>query len=643
MMGLRFVLLYVLTLLAAIASIGVVVRMRYRSKSESLLAVFLVWNTLILAPIHVLGWMNVLWPSTLAIVCAFFFGAVLAASFIGTDRRRHRDEIVRSMRDCAQLPVRAISECVRARSLVTIGVVAALGMILWTAWQTYLFPSDGWDAIWYHDTMVGYAIQNHGYAPMDLPMNLTQQANGYPRNCEMTSLWFVIFTDRRLIELPSVMMAIPLVLATYVLARRVTDDKIAAVGFGCAILTVPGVALELRTTYIDLQVGAYLIGALAFCTRPGMRLRDGWMAGVALALLIGGKSIALAWVPVLAVALAIRMFVAQHKRPLATFGTLLGAAALICAMASVTYYRNWINFHNPIWPVAVDNDKWNIHWSGVQTLAETDVNRPVLEVYKAMITPPQPGHDYADTRVYGYGVAAPLVLFPLALLAMPLVVVRGLRWVLDRALGANDPNARRAAWVLAMALIVFAMSVKTPALWSARYNIQIVVGLMLVAAWIGSESNARFATELASVVLVLNLISVYWLDPPIGAIGIDGTIAQAKRRPIDRVANPATGWSMEPKVALAREGLRPGEIVVYGDRITFPSVLWNETFSNRIQYVPSGDAESTAQKLDAMNAAWVVAMPGDYLHAAIAKHPDRWEELGKASLGYPNTAWRRRR
>ena len=51
--------------------------------------------------------------------------------------------------------------------------------------------------------MVAFAIQNHGFSMVDLPFGGAQKINVYPRLCEMTQLWFVIFTDRRVIDMVS--------------------------------------------------------------------------------------------------------------------------------------------------------------------------------------------------------------------------------------------------------------------------------------------------------------------------------------------------------------------------------------------------------------------------------------------------------
>src|SRR5262249_34548395 len=154
-----------------------------------------------LAPIHVLGVRDALTARNLAWAALFTFTVAFAAGFYRTDRGEHVQDILDELTSVAFLPLDALSRAFRARSLVVLVLVYAIGLWVWTAQLSFLHPSEGWDGIWYHESMVGFAIQNHGYAPVDMPDGLMQQANGYPRDCEMTNLWFVIFTDRTFIEI----------------------------------------------------------------------------------------------------------------------------------------------------------------------------------------------------------------------------------------------------------------------------------------------------------------------------------------------------------------------------------------------------------------------------------------------------------
>ena len=123
-----------------------------------------------------------------------FFAALLAASL--WRRPGGNRALARAALAQARLPFDALHEALRARSFVLLGLLMSAALILWTAISSYYAPSwRQWDALWYHEPIVAFTIQNHGFAMVDLPRDGLQKINGYPRLCEMTQLWFVIFTD----------------------------------------------------------------------------------------------------------------------------------------------------------------------------------------------------------------------------------------------------------------------------------------------------------------------------------------------------------------------------------------------------------------------------------------------------------------
>ena len=636
-----------LSLYALLAAIAVAARMRYASRAEVLLATCVLWNALILLPVHVLGVAGVLTAGHLALASLATSSATLGASLAGAGAAgRHVRAVRAAIGGVVRLPVDALVETIRARSLVFVGVLAVLLIAPWTAWLSYLAPSDSWDGMWYHETMVGYAIQNRGYAPIALPMSLMQQANGYPRNCEMTNLWFVIFSDRKLLEVPQSLMAVPLVVATYLLARRFTDDRVTAMGFGCALLLMPGAVLELRSTYIDLHVAALLMAAGALATRPGMRVRDGWMAGLALALVTGAKSLALAWVPPLAVLAAVLLLVSSWRtRRAAALGAIAGCALLIVTMGAVTYLRNWIHFLNPLWPISYESTRLHFRWPGVTSLGSMDWNRPIKSVYAETATAPTPGKDYADTRSYGYGLAVPFMLVPLAAVLLVALVVSGARRGFRRLVlrSPGDEGDRRIAYaVLLVAVIAYGAAV-SPALWQARYNIHVVAGMFLLVAWAsGLPRGRRLGEGVASFAIVAFLINLWWAQPGWG-FTVESALDFAKLPADERALHAAYGWSIADQVAEAREReLGPGAVVAFTDDCTFPGPLWNEHYTNRLEFVPAAlGANGALARIEELHARWFVVGPESALYAVIRAHPERWQEIGLASRGFATTAFRR--
>jgi hypothetical protein len=197
----RWVLLALLTLLSALAALAVAQRTRPSGRVELALTTTILWNLLVGFPIYVLGLRGHLTASWLAVTSGVFFTGVLVAASWGRSFARSVRELAADAIDLFVLPFDGIGRAARARSLVVLALLIVGPLIVYTCVTSYFAPSwRQWDSLWYHETIVSMTIQSHSFAPFPLPPD-TQKANGYPRFCEMIQLWFVIFTDRRLIEL----------------------------------------------------------------------------------------------------------------------------------------------------------------------------------------------------------------------------------------------------------------------------------------------------------------------------------------------------------------------------------------------------------------------------------------------------------
>ena len=125
--------------------------------------------SIVLLPIQLLGYLGLLYPGSTAVA----EGALALAVLFWAGPRR------------ASLPLgnwwragrRALAS---PASLALTGVSTAL--LAYLVAYVILVPSWGWDALTYHDTIIGYAFQNHGLQWIDTFDGLATLVNGYPRN-----------------------------------------------------------------------------------------------------------------------------------------------------------------------------------------------------------------------------------------------------------------------------------------------------------------------------------------------------------------------------------------------------------------------------------------------------------------------------
>jgi hypothetical protein len=623
-----------LSLLAFVASLSIAVRARYDSRAEQAVAIAGLWQGIIVAPILTLGWIHRLTPAALGASVLALSALAFALSVPRRGAREHIRNTWIALWRLARLPFDAIGGA--RRSFVVVGLVAAAGCLIWTACLSYLAPSSAWDGIWYHEMIIGYTIQNRGFQIVDVPPWL-QHVNGFPRVCEALNLWFVIFTDRRLIELPNSVMGMPLMLAVYAIAHRYADRR-AAMGWACAILLMPGVVLQLASTYIDVHVAALFLGALVFCTRPELRLRDAWIAAVWLGLLAGSKGMALAWVPLLGlVAMGRAIFQNAARRPLLVAATIGGGIFLAFLMAGPFYLRNWFVFRNPVWPVTVDSQRFHFHWAGVHDVLE--MNKPLKEMILTALSVPVPGHDWPDTRVYGYGLGVPWLVFPLGVLALILAVLKYAAYL--AGLVARDRRLENLLIVVFPMLLTIPTS---PALWAARYNIHLPVAFMFLIAWL-FDTRSFLLEAFTSIVVMTSLMMLYWAEP--GFITHFPTaLYLAHQSPRERAAFHSAEYTISRETALARDvELGRGDLAAYSETCSFPGLLWNESFSNRIEYFPPGshDPVELVDRVEQSGAKWLAVGSGSSEWQVVTTRTAKWQEVGPASMtGPPTIAFRRK-
>jgi len=633
-MSLGFLLLAVLSLLALAAALSVAMRAEWSSRAETLVGTTMIAHALISVPILTLGWFGILYRPVLALTVAACSLATLEATRRGT-WREHLVGISSAAWQIHAGVLDLVGEAWRARHVALIGIVTSIFVVAWTLLASYVTPSSSWDGLWYHETIVGYAIQNHGFALVDIPTSL-DYVNSFPRVCESLNLWLVIFTDRRLIEAADTLVSPALIASCYVMARRYEGDRLRAAGWASVFFLVPGVVLQLRSTYIDVHVATLLLAATMFVTRPKFRVRDACAAALTLALLAGSKGHALIWLPFLAPIALGRLFIAHWRtQRLAVLGALLFAVVMMGVIAAPIYVRNWLVFKNPIYPV--DYHLGSLHLPGRVLL--DDLKKPFWPVLVESFTPHVPGKDFSDTIQHPYGYALSFVVLPLLFIGMPVAIVRCVRGYLP----GGQPD-RAVNNLLLVMIPLLATAPLSPALWSTRYNIHLACALVLGAAWTTAGTGLKVFREGAlGAALIVSIILLSWADPRWG-IPIEDVVTLAQKSPRERATYHWLMYTVPSETGQARETeLKRGDVVAFTQNYTFPSILWNERFTNRVVYVPfEGDTSAFLGHLRQANAKWATALVGSGEFAALSAAAPEWEPIGLMSITSNWTAFRRR-
>ena len=629
-----FAVLFVLSALAAFAALAVAVRARLRGRAEVTVAASLLWNAIVVAPIYILGLVHQLRAWSLALGAIALSLAAIGLASRGVGLRALTRETMQAVRGQLRMPLEALALTWRPRRFVFVGVAFAALLLPYLVLSAYLGqPLPKWDPLWYHDTIVGFTIQEHGFSMIDLPDTL-QKVNGYVRLCEMTQLWLVIFTDRRLADLANVLFAPAIAAATYVMARRYTS-RVLAIGWGVAVILMPACATYLQSTYVDPQNAALVLGGIVFSTLDRPRLSDGAIAGLGLALAIGSKGLALVSVPIVGIVGAVLLLRAHwYTQRRAAVAVVLGGAVLVIAMAAFTYVRNYLAFHNPFWPdMRVEIPSLGIHWPGQGPWGKemgqgggtpVNLNESLPKLLDHLYALPWSVKGMFFDQAVEYGIGVVWVALPLSALGF----LATLTVALKRRLGYF--TVPRPTPPLAIALILAGMIAGSPALWGPRYHVAHVALVVVLAAWFTARPGwEQLAEPAVSAVILTSFMMIWWAPTPRAYFTPEQLVALAHAAPLERELDKELGAPTLLAPGLAREKeLKPGTLVVFNERYSaYPSLFWNETFSNRIAYIKGGPG--FLDRAAKAGATWVALSPQDPLFAAARAPGSGWQEVGE--------------
>jgi hypothetical protein len=529
------------------------------------------------------------------------------------------------------IPARGLRHAIAEKNISTIAILWCAGVFLLALVVTVLAPAQSWDGFFYHEPIVGYAIQNRGFSILNLPMDQAVQAtNGYPKFCESVAIWFVIFTDKTLIELPNTLCVPGLVLSFYVLARRFTS-RIPAMTWPALLILMPAAWTQMSASYIDLQVAFFLIAATHFSTRPQYRFSDALLATLAMALVMASKGSGLAWIPPVAAIAYGRLLYHNWGQKPAAIALIAGGIALIASIASLTLVRNWYAFHNPLWPLQIDKPQWGIAWHGLITLEQMSPNPPLSELAERAYSLPIGGVDDVVRR--GYGYAIPWVIAPLGLCATLLALIAA---ILETLKLKQQSNAKNFVLVAIPAICAIKTS---PSLEIARYNLHIVMTLMLAICWLMNRAaRMRLNEAIMGASTALSIIPFFWMKSWLWA---------PKEELLDHFAHPfgQHAYMVNPTFdLLARnreQELHANDLTVYTQELVFVGTQWNFKFSNRVEFWPYESSDQFLAAIDKNPPKWITTGDKSELRRILESRSSQWQLVGSTTPFNGTVSFRR--
>lgn len=633
--------LCLLTALVALASLSVATRLypttptsaepnaspSPESRSERLLAALVVFVGTVELSLQLLGWTDSLSRGSLLALVVVVSAAMLAGSLF-PDPKAKLSALGTALVETIRLPFAALAVARDAKQpILGVGLVVVYGVVVWTTWLAYLAPSEGWDGVWYHETIAYFPIQTGSFRIPTMPVNLAL-VEGYPRGTENLMTWIALFDGRRFVDGVGLLTFPMSMLGIFALVREGTRSTVTALGAAVAVVLVPGAVLQLRSTYVDLTVLAAFVASAHFATRRTFGTRELWMAGLAVGVLASTKANQLVFgglFGLFALARVIALVARERSGKVAAHGALAFAASF--AIFAPGYVRNHLRHDNPIWPLRYHSERLGLELEGPLDIANMHVAPEAL--LGQLFDVPSQGQDYVDTRMHAYGYGMTYLVLPLVVVALGVMASVWARAVARRD-AAERSSVARLFFLFVVAALLFATS---PALQWARFTLGGVAIATALVCWLLERRPWGLSPEgpLAAIVFA-NLLTLAWAEPA-WQVPPERVMELAALSPYERPLAEAAGVLFHDDIRRWREErIGRDDVVVFDDDISFVSNCWNEHVSNRAVYVPFDARDSYLAELDRLEAEWVIVWEHRDEFRALHATPEIWTEIGVAQF-----------
>ena len=484
-----------------------------------------------------------LFASTLPLACVLMAGSV-ARAYVVDDMHRGLNALRGILRVRSQTFALIPSLCA-----IFIVVLAAGCLEVWS-----------WDSLGYHLPVVFDAIDRGGFR--EIPSHIPY-VNVYPRGGErLFAFARLLLPDDGWIDLAQLPGALGAVVITAALARR------AGARFGIALacaslwLTVPAVALQIPTNYVDIYFACWLLAVAYFATGT-LDARRALLVGVSLAMLLACKAVGL--VPALICGLVFAIRVVWHRR-----AWLAVIAAASATMGTFTYISNLFRYGNPVWPVAVSVGPFQfagLDPAGpmyVQGLEEGIARWPgPLRLLLSLVS--EPRYYIYDMRLGGFGPVVQLLV-----VSLPVVIAVKIwkSWSLGRKASVVATVKKTTALLLGPIVVVVSTMFLPMAQWP-RFSLAVPAAVLVAAACLLERAAPQRRALGLSLVAVVSLIGLGRALP--GFTGGEGASASIDGAP--------QLWNS------LKATLAPGETIAYDHSFGLPGLLWRRDGATRVAYL----------------------------------------------------------
>jgi len=276
-------------------------------------------------------------------------GIVLLAAFLlfyrRTPEKRFYYLIDNVIKDIRKTKISLFTWALIGLAVLVIGYVVYLG---------YLFPPYAYDSLTYHLPPVASWIQNE---KISFISGVDGFSNYYPKNAELLYLWnLILFKNDIWVDLIQFIFWGIGCITVYAISNQfIRLDKQSSLIAGMIFFFTPIGLMQSKTCYVDVIFTVFILISVYFVLDYLINndARSIWLASLAMAILLGIKPQSFLYIFILYTLLLYKT-IRDHRfnwpRIILSF---IGVLFLLISISGYWYIKNYIVFHNPLYPFEI--------------------------------------------------------------------------------------------------------------------------------------------------------------------------------------------------------------------------------------------------------------------------------------------------
>lgn len=495
---------------------------------------------------------------------------------------------------------------IKSNPLFLILLSIAFILLAWIIFLGIIFPAIDWDGNSYHQTFIGYAIQNHNF--YDIPTSLKWLA-GYPKGGEFIELWNVMIINNDtfvdLVQIPFLLLGI---YSLYEVSKKLGVNRQNAKFTALLYLFLPIVINQLKTTYIDVMLCSLMFAGLAMVLKEKLNKLDLLIVGIIFSLIISLKFTGILFIIILTPLLIWNLHKNINKKIINInkyyFNKLI-IVFLPILFGLYWYVKNLILYNNPMYPfglkvmgLTIFPGKTFQDLAADAALTVTSLPKGCLNRIWFVWTEQKDWYGCLynyDANFTGFGPIWFVILIPAIVIAIVIAI-----------------RKRNYLYMIISALIIAILSIY-PSNYYSRYTMFIVAIGIFSLGIVLSEINNKVSNFVKLITIIIAVI-VFATNFTLCNFAPGMVKNQFQSLMAGNSRSLAYKNAIGESYLFLQNKIKSKEVVVYDSSPYFIYALWKPDYSNVVTYIKADTKEKWQEKAKRERVRYLFTLIGSSEH-----------------------------